>query len=171
MRFGLVGSDAGNKSRLGDFASGRDCGAGYEKYRVCTCRHFSANTLGKSAKVFYQACLPDVLVRATHQVGIFKRLASVRVNHGVGVVCAVVLSSDEVPSGSRITGAGARRKIGLLVHGAGVGYNVMRILRGKGLLLAVRPEAVAEDSNGVDVVTIVVWLDDTKMDRQRHCRR
>ena len=43
---------------------------------------------------------------------IFKGLASIRVYHGVGVVCAAVLSSDEVPSGSRITGAGARRKRG-----------------------------------------------------------
>ena len=34
---------------------------------------------------------------------IFKRLASVHVDHSVGVVCAAVLSSDEVPSGSRIT--------------------------------------------------------------------
>ena len=104
-------------------------------------------------------------------MGIFKRLASLRFDHGVGVVCAAVLSSNEVPSGSRITGASARRKMGWLGHGAGVCCNIMRLLRGKGLLLAVRPEAVAGDSNGVDVVTIVVRLDDMKMDRQRHCRR
>ena len=59
--------------------------------------------MGELAKVVCQACLPDVLVGATHQVGIFKRLASFRSNHGVGVVCAAVLSSNEVPSGSRIT--------------------------------------------------------------------
>ena len=70
---------------------------------------------------------------------IFKRLASVRVDHGVGVVCAAVLSSDEVPSGLRITGAGAGRKTGWLVHSAGVCCNIMQLLRGKGLLLAVRP--------------------------------
>ena len=104
-------------------------------------------------------------------MGIFKRLASVRVNHGVGVVCAAVISSNEVPSGSRITGAGDRRKTGWLGHGTGVCCNIMRLLRGKGLLLAVRPEAVAGDSNGVDVVTIVVRINDMKMDRQRHCWR
>ena len=104
-------------------------------------------------------------------MGIFKRLASVRVNHGVGVVCEAVLSSNEVPSGTRITGAGARRKTGWLGHGTGVCCNIMGLLRGKGLLLAVQPEAVAGDSNSVDVVTIVVRLDGMKMDRQRHCRR
>ena len=119
MRFCLVGSDAGNTFRVGDCASGRDCGAGYEKYRVCTCRHSSANNLGEPAKVIRQACLPDVLVGATHQVGIFKRLASVHVYHGVGMVCVAVLSSDEVLSGSRIMGAGARRRTGWLGHGAG----------------------------------------------------
>ena len=165
MRFALVGS------QVGDCASGRDCKAGYEKHRVCTCRHSSANTLGELAKVVCQACLPDVFVGSTYQVGISKRLASVRVNHGVGVVCASVISSDEVPSGSRITGAGARRKTGWLGHGAGVGCNVMRILRGKGLLQEVRPEAVEGDSNAVDVFNIVVQLTDMKMDRQRHCRR
>ena len=102
---------------------------------------------------------------------IFKVLASVCVNHGVGMVCAVVLSSDEVPSGLRITEAGARRKTGWLGHGAGVCCNIMRLLRGKGLLLAVRSEAVAGDSSGVDFVTIVFRLDDMHMDRQRHCRR
>ena len=97
--------------------------------------------------------------------------ASVRVDHDVCVVCAAVLSSDEVPSGSRITGAGAGIKTGWLDHGASVGCNVMQLLRGKGSLLAVRPEAVAGDSNGVDVVTIVVRLDGMKMYGQGHCRR
>ena len=41
----------------------------------------------------------------------------------------------------------------------------MRLLCGKGLLLAVQPETVAGDSNGVDAVTIVVRLDDMNMDR------
>ena len=44
---------------------------------------------------------------------IFKLLASVCVDHGLGVVCAAVLSSDEVLSGSRISGAGARIKNGV----------------------------------------------------------
>ena len=91
------------------------------------------------------------------------RLASVRVDHGVGMVFASVLSSDEVPSGLRITGSGARRKTGWLCHGAGVGCNVMRLLHRKGSFLAVRPEAVAGDSNGVNFVTIVVRIDDMKM--------
>ena len=51
---------------------------------------------------------------------IFKGLTSVCVDHGVGVVFAAVLSSDEVPSGLHITGAGASRKTGWLGHGAGV---------------------------------------------------
>ena len=76
------------------------------------------------------------------------------------MVCAAVLSSNEVLSGSRIPGAGARRKTGWLGHGAGVCCNIVRPLRGKGLLLAVRPEAVVGDSNVVDVVTIVVRIDD-----------
>ena len=92
--------------------------------------------MGESAKVVCEAGLPDVLVGATHQMIIFKGLASVCVDHGVGVVCAAVLSSDEVLSGSRISGAGARRKTGWLGHGAGVCYNIMPLLRGKGLLLA-----------------------------------
>ena len=127
--------------------------------------------MGELAKVVCQACLPDVLVGATHQVGILKRLVSVHADHGVGVVCAAVLSSNEVLSGSRISGAGARRKTGWLGHGAGVYCNIMRLLRGKRLFLAVRPEAVAGESNGIDVVTIVVRLDDMNMDRQRHCWR
>ena len=87
------------------------------------------------------------------------------------MVCAAVLSSDKVPSGSRIKGTGAGRKTGWLGHGTGVGCNVMRILRGKGLLLALQPEAVVGDSNDVDVVTILVRLDGMKMDGQRHCQR
>ena len=43
---------------------------------------------------------------------IFKGLASVRVDHIVHVVCAAMLSSNEVLSGSRILGAGARIKRG-----------------------------------------------------------
>ena len=35
--------------------------------------------------------------------------------------------------------------MGWLGYGAGVCYNIMRLLRGKGLLLAVQPEAVAGD--------------------------
>ena len=87
------------------------------------------------------------------------------------MVCAGVIGSDKVPSGSRITGTGAGEKTGWLGHGAGFGCNVMRLLRGKGSLLTVRPEAVAGDSNGVDVVAIVVRLYGIKMDGQRHCRR
>ena len=102
---------------------------------------------------------------------IFKGLASICVDHGVGVVCAAVLSSNEVLSGLCISGAGSRRKTGWLGHGTGVFCNIMLLLRGKGLLLAVRPEAIAWDSNGVDVVAILVRLDDMNMDRQRHCRR
>ena len=68
---------------------------------------------------------------------ISKVLVSVHVDHGVGVACAVVLSSDEGLSGLRIPGAGARRKMGWLGHGRGVCYNIMRFLRGKGLLLVV----------------------------------
>ena len=102
---------------------------------------------------------------------IFKGLASVCVNHGVGVGCAAVLGSDEVLSGSRIPEAGARKKTGWLGHGAGVCCNIMRLLRGKGLFLAVRPEAVAGESSGVDFVTVMVRLDDMQMHRQRHCQR
>ena len=102
---------------------------------------------------------------------IFKGFSSVCVDHSVGMVCAAVFSSNEVLSGSHITGLGARRKTGWLGHGTGVFCNIMLLLRGKGLLLAVRPEAVEGDSTGVSVVTIVVWLDDINMDRQRHCRR
>ena len=102
---------------------------------------------------------------------IFKGLASVRVDHGVGVVCAAVISSNEVLSGSRILGAGARRKVGWLGHGAGVCCNIMRLLRGKGLLLEVRPEAVAGDGSGVNFVTLVVRIDDMQMHRWRHCQR
>ena len=80
------------------------------------------------------------------------------------MVCAVVLGSDKVPNGLRITGTGAGRKMGWMGHGAGVGYNVMRLLRGKGSLLALQPEAVAGDSNNVDVVTIVFRIDDMRMD-------
>ena len=87
------------------------------------------------------------------------------------MVYAEVLSSDEVPSGSCITGSGATRKTWWLGHGAGVGCNVMRLLRGKGQLLVVRPEAVAGGSNSVNVVTIVVRLDDMKMYGQIHFRR
>ena len=97
---------------------------------------------------------------------IFKGLASVRVDHGVGMVCAAVLSRNEGLSGSRIRGAGARRKTGCLGHGAGVSCNIMRLLRGKGLLLAVRLEAVAGESSGVDFFTLVVRLYDMKMHRR-----
>ena len=79
------------------------------------------------------------------------------------MLCAAVLSSDEVPSGSRITVTGAGRKTRWLVHGNGVGCNVMRLLRVKGSFLEVLPEAVSGDSNGVNVVTVIVWLDFMKM--------
>ena len=110
--------------------------------------------MGKPAKVVRQAFLPDILVGATCQMGIFKRLASVHVDHGVSKVFVAVLSSDKVPSGLRIMGTSAVRKLGWLGHGAGVIYNVMRPLPGKGSLLAVQTEAVAWDSNSVDVVII-----------------
>ena len=84
------------------------------------------------------------------------------------MVCAAVLRSDEVLSGSCIPGAGARRKTGWLGHVAGVCCNIMRLLHGKGLLLAVQPEAVAWDSNGVDVAAIVVRIDAVGMDGQRY---
>ena len=87
------------------------------------------------------------------------------------MVCVTVLVSDMLLSGLRITGTGAGLKMGWLGHGAGVGCNVMRLLRGKGPLLEVQPEAVAGDSNSVTVVTIVVRFDDMKKDGQRHCRR
>ena len=102
---------------------------------------------------------------------IFKGLASICVNHGVGVVCAEVLSSNEVLSGLGISGAGSRRKTGWLGHGAGVSCNRMRLLRSKGLLLAVRPEAVAGHSSGVDFYTLVVRLADMQMHRWRRCQR
>ena len=94
---------------------------------------------------------------------IFKGLASICVDHSVGVVFAAVLSRNEVLIGLRISGASARRKIGWLGHGAGVYCNIMRLLRGKGLFMALRPEAVAGDSSGVDFVTMVVQLDDMQM--------
>ena len=81
------------------------------------------------------------------------------------MVYAVVLSSVEVPSGLRTTGTGARIKTGWLGHGAGVVYNVMRLLRGKGSLLAVELKAVAGDSNGVAVVNIVVRINVMNMVR------
>ena len=127
--------------------------------------------MGESAKVVCYACLPDVLVGATHQMRIFKGLTSVCVDHGVGVVFAAVLSSNEVLCGSGILGAGASRNTGWLGHGAGVCCNIMRLLRGKWLLLAVRPEAVAGDSSGINFVTLVVRLDDIQMHRRRHCHR
>ena len=102
---------------------------------------------------------------------IFKELASIRVDHDVGVVCEAMLSSNEVLSGWGISGAGSRRKTGWLGLCTGVCCNIMRLLRGKGLLLAVRPEAVAGDSSGVDTFTLVVRLDDMKMHRRRHCQR
>ena len=102
---------------------------------------------------------------------IFKVLASIRVDHGVGVVCAEVLSSNEVLSGLGISGAGSRRKTGWLGHDTGVSCNIMRLLRGKGLFLAVRTEAVAGDSSGVDFFTLVVRLADMQMHRRRHCQR
>ena len=74
-----------------------------------------------------------------HQIRTFKGLVSVSVDHDVGVGCAAVLSSDEVLSGLRIPGAGARIKTGWLGHGAGVCCNIMRLLRGKELLLSVQP--------------------------------
>ena len=102
---------------------------------------------------------------------IFKGLASVCFDHSVGVVCAAVLSSNEVLSGSGILGAGSRRKTGWMGHGAGVCCNIIRLLHGKGLLLVVRPEVVAGDRSGVDFFTLVVRLDDMQMHRRSHCQR
>ena len=102
---------------------------------------------------------------------IFKGLASIHGNHGVGVVCAAVLISNEVLSGLGISGAGSSRKTGWLGHGASVCCNIMWLLRGKGLLLAVRPEAVVGDSSGVDFFTLEVRLYDMQMHRRRHCQR
>ena len=87
------------------------------------------------------------------------------------MVFAAVLVNDKVPSGSLITGPGARRKTGWMGHGAGVCCNIMRLLRGKGLLLALRPEAAVGDSSGVNFVTMVVRHDDMQMYRQIHCHK
>ena len=76
-----------------------------------------------------------------------------------------------MPSGSQKTGTGTGRKSGWLGNGTGVGCNVMRLLLGKRPLLAVRLYAVAGDSNGVDVVSIVVWIDEFGLDSQRQPRR
>ena len=75
-----------------------------------------------------------------------------------------MLGSYKVLSGSRKTGTGTGRKAVWLGNGTGVGCNVMRLLLGKMLLLAVRPEAVAGDRNGVNVVAIVVWIDEVGLD-------
>ena len=101
---------------------------------------------------------------------ILKGLASVCVDHGVGVVFAAVLSINEVLSGSGISGDGSRRKTGWLGHCACVCCNIMRLLRGKGLLLAVRPEAIAGDRSGVNFFTLVVRIDDVQMHRRRRCQ-
>ena len=82
-----------------------------------------------------------------------------------------VLGSYKVPSGLRKTGTGTGRKAGWLGNGTGVGCNVMRLLLSKRLLLAVRPEAVSGDSNGVNVFAIVVRLNEVGLDGQRHPRR
>ena len=87
------------------------------------------------------------------------------------MVFVAVLSSNEVVSGSGISGSGSRRKTGWLGHGAGVCCNIMRLLRGKGLVLVVLPEAVAGDSSGIYFFTVVVLLDDIQMHRRRHCQR
>ena len=50
----------------------------------------------------------------------------------------------------------------------GVGCILMGLLFGKRPLLAVQPEAVAWDSNGVDVAAIVVRIDAVGMDGQRY---
>ena len=71
MRFGLVGTDAGNKSCVGDYEIGRDCGSGHSKNRVCTPWNSSAETLSEPSKVIFQACNPYVFVGATYQVTIF----------------------------------------------------------------------------------------------------
>ena len=68
----------------------------------------------------------------------------------------------------RKTGTGTRLKAGWLGNVTGFGWNVMRLLISKRLLLVVRPEAVARDSNGVDGVSILVRLNEVWLDRQRH---
>ena len=80
-----------------------------------------------------------------------------------------MLVSDKVPIGSRKTGTGTGQI--WLGNGTGVGCNVMRLLLGKRPVLAVRPEAVAGDCNGVDVVAIVVWLDEVGLDGKCHPQR
>ena len=80
------------------------------------------------------------------------------------MVCATVLGSYKVPSGSHKTGTGTGQKSGWLGNGTGVVCNVMRILLGKRPFLTVRPEAVAGDSNVVNVFDIVVWLDEVGLD-------
>ena len=87
------------------------------------------------------------------------------------MVCVLVLGSDKVLSGLRKTGTGSGRKSGWLVNGTGVGCNAMRILLDKKPLLAVRPEAVAGESNGVNVVAFVVRLDEFGLVGQRYPRR
>ena len=66
-------------------------------------------------------------------------MASDCVDHGVGMVCALVLGSDKVPSGSHKMGTETVQKAGSLGNGTGVGCNVMRPLIGKRPFLAVQP--------------------------------
>ena len=77
----------------------------------------------------------------------------------------LVLSSDKVPIGSHKTGTVAGRKSGWLGNVTDVGCNVLHLLLVKRPLLEVQPEAIEGDSNGLDVVAIVVCLDAVGLDR------
>ena len=77
-----------------------------------------------------------------------------------------MLSSYKVPIGSRKMGTDTRRI--WMGNGTVVGCNVMQILLSKSLVLTVQLEAIAGDSNGVDVVAILVRLNEVGLDRQSH---
>ena len=87
------------------------------------------------------------------------------------MVCASVLASYKVLSGSRQTGTGTRQKTGWMENVTGIGCNVMRFLLGKRLFLEVRLQLVAGGSNGVNVVAIVVRLDEVGQDGKSHPQR
>ena len=98
-----MSTEGGNEAAIGDFVAVWNHQRSYEVNGVGVGGHAGADTLGKSAKVVGIGADLDGLVWTADEVMIFKILAGLGVNDGVGFG-AVGAGVERITRGSRIVG-------------------------------------------------------------------
>ena len=103
MEFLFVRTEGGNEATIGDFAAAWNRRQIYEVNGVGVGWHAGADTLGDSEKVVGVGADTDGLVWTAAEVMVFKSLAGIGVNDGVGFG-AVGAGAEWITRGSRIVG-------------------------------------------------------------------